>query len=195
MGVSVSVSKSQSPSLKFSVVDSSNVETGNLRSELLAAINNEDISEIKALIEKGTNLNLPDPQNNATPLYLAAMKNNPEIVELLLKHGANPNFIETDGNTAIEMAIIMHTAYGVFPDMANNNLKIIQLFLEYGLDPHMPNKQGTTPYEFANHELRSFFNRFFNNKKFRELRSYEFTYLSVIPRDLISLIEKELNSL
>ena len=43
----------------------------------------------------------------ATPLYTAAEYNRPEIAELLLKHGGDPNFaLERDGNTPLYRALL-----------------------------------------------------------------------------------------
>jgi ankyrin repeat protein len=45
--------------------------------------------------------------NGYTPLAYAAMKGNPQMVELLLRNGADPSQVTKDGDTAVELALRM----------------------------------------------------------------------------------------
>jgi hypothetical protein len=48
--------------------------------------------------------------NGYTPLAYAAMKGNPQMVELFLEHGADPSMAPREGDTAVELALRMgHT--------------------------------------------------------------------------------------
>jgi len=56
-------------------------------------------------MDQGTDVNAIRPEkNNATALIIAARKGNPEIVELLLARGADPNQENVDGKTALDVA-------------------------------------------------------------------------------------------
>jgi ankyrin repeat protein len=48
--------------------------------------------------------------NGYTPLAYAAMKGNPQMVELLVEHGASPSMATREGDTPVELALRMgHT--------------------------------------------------------------------------------------
>lgn len=59
--------------------------------------------EVIAFIKEGANI---DAQNNHgwTPLFLASMRRNEEIVEVLLANGADPNIKTVDGMTPLHTA-------------------------------------------------------------------------------------------
>ena len=44
-------------------------------------------------------------ENGYTPLAYAAMKGNPQMVELFLRNGANPAMTTKDGDTPVELAL------------------------------------------------------------------------------------------
>jgi ankyrin repeat protein len=62
---------------------------------LMVAVQTTDAAMVKLLLEKGSNANVLD-SHEATPLFYATLSNigadNGDIVQLLLDHGANPNF-------------------------------------------------------------------------------------------------------
>nr|WCL52345.1 relish [Gryllodes sigillatus] len=59
------------------------------------------------VLEKGGQKHLVNTQNisNETPLHLAVLHKEPEFVKMLLVNGADPNFTNSDGNTAIHLAV------------------------------------------------------------------------------------------
>jgi len=61
-----------------------------------------DIETVKKLIELGTDVN--EKSNGMTPLMIASRYNRVEIVELLLKNGANINLKDSKGKTALQHA-------------------------------------------------------------------------------------------
>ncbi len=72
--------------------------------ELVQAIEENDIERVKFLIEeKDVNVNLTD-RYGLTPLHKAAWLGNKDIVELLLKAGANPHAIDEYGDKPIDKA-------------------------------------------------------------------------------------------
>lgn len=59
----------------------------------------------KILVENDAETNVQTRCGRAAPLHRAAVQNHPDIVGLLLKHGANPNLKDADGYTALHKAI------------------------------------------------------------------------------------------
>jgi ankyrin repeat protein len=58
---------------------------------------------LELMIYFGNHINLLD-MSNRTPLHLAALNNNYEIMELLLKNKANPFLKSKDGKRAVDLA-------------------------------------------------------------------------------------------
>ncbi|OUM60967.1 hypothetical protein PIROE2DRAFT_27019, partial [Piromyces sp. E2] len=65
----------------------------------------ENITMMKSLLDHGANLNLLC-QYRLTPLMVAAKDSLEEVTELFLEYGADPNFQDSDGDTALSMACI-----------------------------------------------------------------------------------------
>ena len=96
-------------------------------SELIVAIQHEDLEEVKKLIEEGADVNKKiyceveyagegGDEYSLTPLQ-GALRGNKEIIETLLKAGANPNVTDDEGKTLLELT---------------SDNEIIQLLLKYG---------------------------------------------------------------
>lgn len=78
-----------------------------------------------------------NPQRNQ-PLHAAlALGKNPETVELLLAHGADPNATQAGGFTPI------------FSAAAANRKALAELLVAHGADPSHANDEGKTPAAFA----------------------------------------------
>lgn len=71
-------------------------------SALQQAIFKGEIETVKRLIESGANVN--KVFRDMSPLMTAARYNKPEIIEFLLKKGANPSIENERGFTALEYA-------------------------------------------------------------------------------------------
>ena len=94
--------------------------------QLYEAINNDRLDIVKNLIDKGLSVNTifqfnysPD---KTTPLQLAALKGNKEIIEYLLNNGANYDYQAECGVTAVHFAI-----WGYHPEL-------IKLLHSHGAD-------------------------------------------------------------
>lgn len=115
---------------------------------------------INKLLECGANVNArtSDSSNNLTPLHIATVAKNSDMIKILLKHGANPNMKtcvnsseEDEQKTALELAFCASSVdlYDILlpiTDRVNLNHIMVQLvynknsngvkkLLEFGLDP------------------------------------------------------------
>ena len=88
----------------------------------------------RLIIAKG-DVNAKDPQGK-TPLLKAARHNGKsDILQLLLKHGANPDTADEENNTPLHFAAIRGT-------------KDVAIFLlKLGANPYARNNLGNVPYE------------------------------------------------
>ena len=84
---------------------------------------------------------------NKLPLFAAVNNNSSELVEMLLKHGANIDVTDSDGNTALHLAInrcrlsrYLHT-----PVVSNNAKSVPDILLENKADVNIVNNYGQTP--------------------------------------------------
>ncbi len=69
--------------------------------DIYGAVFHEDITATKKFIEEGVNLNVPEPKDGNTPLHLATLVCNIEIVEALIAAGANVNAKNKKGETPL----------------------------------------------------------------------------------------------
>lgn len=84
------------------------------------ALQNRDMFSLLRFMDTGVNLNVCVDGNS--PLLLAVKQNNPELVKMMLKHGANPNLKEipvAGGSATSEKSFViakMLFEYGAQPD-------------------------------------------------------------------------------
>jgi ankyrin repeat protein len=98
---------------------------------LIVALRNGDITAIRALAVNAAAINKAEP-DGTTPLHIAVLRNDANIVELLLRAGANA--------TAT-------TRYGVAPlylACVNGNAAVIEQLLAAGADPNAALPEGET---------------------------------------------------
>jgi len=104
------------------------------QSWLHAAVQFQKIEIARLLIDLGCDVRSEnDSGNRLTPLDNAIFRDNPDLVRLLLTHGANPNH-----SREVISAIV---------GMKRNSLKMIQLLAEHGADLHrvFENEQSHQP--------------------------------------------------
>jgi outer membrane protein assembly factor BamB len=118
------------------------------RAALFAAVRNTDVAAIKAALDKGADVNASHEGTGITPLWVAASKGKPEIVELLLSRGADPNsrdgiWYQTPlssavggGHVDIVKALLKAGAKDIEPCFLNaaarRNKELAQLLLDTG---------------------------------------------------------------
>lgn len=97
-----------------------------------ARMNNADV--VRFLLEQGVPVDIKGDPDNQTALILAARKDAPEVVNLLLEKGADPLLTDDCGLYAIS-----HAA-------RNNNFECAKCLLEHGVSP---NTDGCSPLVLA----------------------------------------------
>lgn len=103
---------------------------------LTQAIKNNDLEAIQSLLESGAN---PDEieEQERTPLMWACNYPKPEVVKLLLKHGANPNFVVGEtGKSAMTYLLTDSILFvnGSPQEIKKMYLTIIRALFDAGLD-------------------------------------------------------------
>jgi len=83
--------------------DSINVRDSVGATRLFEAVSDNNIKEVKLLLSKGADPNVPE-NNGITPLMDAASGGDLAMVKLLLKHGAKADLKDNFGSDAINYA-------------------------------------------------------------------------------------------
>ena len=79
----------------------------------------EDLPLLKALLDKGADVNASGP-NGFKPLHYAALSREHKALQLLLDHGADINVRTSAGRTALMLAVLQNDAEGVRLLLARN---------------------------------------------------------------------------
>ncbi len=112
----------------------------------------ERIDHVRNAIKnnQGLDLNFIDQRLNISPLICAIDAVNPEIVELLLNNGANPNLMGPGMSLPLYHAIeLAEEAEDYKSPNVPKLLEIIKLLVHTGADPHLNNFNDTSAYEYA----------------------------------------------
>lgn len=108
---------------------------------VIEAIFNNNRPQLEALIQAGqTNLNayMTRFEGGFKPIHLATAKDSPEMIELLIRNGADVNSgMALTGKTALLIAA------------ERNNIKTVSTLLRYGADPTLTDDRGRSPIDFA----------------------------------------------
>ena len=102
------------------------------------AVQSKNLSEVKKLIfTHGANVNVKDSEGTEA-LHSAALGGCYEIVELLLREGADVNAIQkVGGGTPLHLAAL------------GGNFKVVELLIARGADVNAKNNEGSTPLHYA----------------------------------------------
>ena len=101
--------------------------------KLLAAVKNNNFFKVEELLNKKVGPNIRDMVGRHILNY-AAVRGNPQIIEILLKSGSDPNQAEYEGYTAL---------------MSVNNPEIVRLLLKYGAKVDAKYTNGWTALMFS----------------------------------------------
>ena len=76
------------------------------KADLHAAIFMRDLDAVRQHIKAGTDVNILEPMRGSTPLITAAALNESEAAKILIDAGADLNYKNEDGSTALQTAIV-----------------------------------------------------------------------------------------
>ncbi len=133
---------------------------------LLAAISDDNLEAVKALVSKGENVNAKDKNyNGITALFIAVENGNLEIVEILLGAGAKINArddekrtplmnLDSDATPELVNLLLHQGAKATAVDKQGNtvlhhaaqydNAEAVRILINGGADVDAQNKEGTT---------------------------------------------------
>ncbi len=105
---------------------------------LTAAAENNNTAAAKVLLRGGASIDICRTMNmtTETALHVASYKGNSEMVKILLAADANPNILDSDGNTPLTNAV----RFRMGPH--HHNPAIIEMLLDHGADPSIGNKDS-----------------------------------------------------
>lgn len=111
--------------------------------------------KIQVLIKQGFDVNLQD-DNGWCPMHFYAQDRNILAIEVALRNGANPNLVDSHGNSPLWTAIMN----------ARNELACVKALLEAGSNPTHKNSYGHSPLDIgldsSRAELRNIFEKYDN---------------------------------
>jgi len=144
--------------------------------KLCSAIINNDISKVKAIIEKGTNINGHKGGYYCFPLYYAVTGKHLEMVDFLLKNGAksyecpgNHKDRKIEGDRMVDITSRLAPLYYA---IKLNQVEMVKIFSKYGYDHNRP-----TSYSYSEtiDDLKSDYAKKYGHD-FKKINRTQFTY-------------------
>ncbi len=111
-----------------------------IKKTLFDALKKKDLEKIRNLLNEWDIFDInPNIQyeTGRTPLVYAVLKNNKQLVDLLLRQGANPNIAGKDGITPLMYAVL------------KSKEELADLLLQHGANLNITDKDGVTPLMYA----------------------------------------------
>ena len=108
-----------------------------LQDILYLAIYRNDIAEVKRLLSSGLDVTIKYEVGRSPLIEACVLLDRLEMVKLLLAHGADPNVVNSDGDTPLHIM----AKFG--------ETEKCKVLLDGGADPTLKNKAGMTPADVA----------------------------------------------
>ena len=116
-------------------------------SGLIASSKSGDYNEVHSLLLIGVDPNCKARSHGNTPLHWAVVKNgNEDVVEILLKAGAEPNMTNIKRETPLHLS--SGGGFNIFPPP-----RVTKLLLDAGGDPNIPDAKGQTSLHRATNDI------------------------------------------
>ena len=126
---------------KYNPNTTNNIKASFQYNNFIKAIETNKLQKVKECLTKDIiNINLYN-KNGISPLHIAVIGGNLEIINLLLDKGANPNILSLQ-----KKQTPLHYAY-IFKNMNTN--KIINLLLKYNANPNLEDINNKKPKEYS----------------------------------------------
>ncbi len=147
-----------------------------LNDKLISAAENEDINNIKNLIEKGADV---DVRNwlRRTALHYAASEGNVDVAKVLIENEADVDAKDDDGWTVLHWAAW------------NGNVDVARVLIEKGADVDAKNKDGETVQEIAKKYRQDYVVELIENAKKTDSRIYN-KDIDILNMDMDELVRR-----
>lgn len=103
----------------------------------IGAVNTNDVQGLRRCLDRGASVEMRNALGQSL-IGIAVLNGNRNAVELLLKHGANPNSRDCTGCSALHFAMVV-------PD----GLPLAQLLVRHGANVNVSTNNGLTPLHLA----------------------------------------------
>ena len=117
-----------------------------LTEALMVSVSSNDLEKTKQILALGTDPNTMENATSATPLFTAIANNNPQMVQMLLDHGADVNQVNEKGSYPMHEVA---SGNGFAGDSKYRANEMIQSLIEHGADVNQKNAKGQTPIMLA----------------------------------------------
>ncbi len=107
------------------------------------------VEELNFLLSVGADAHAIDDRLQ-TFLHRAARDHNVSVVEVLLKHGADPTLLDEIGMTPLHLCVMGNGGAGAHEEIVS----VIRLLADYGADVNARNDEGSTALDEIESELR-----------------------------------------
>lgn len=97
------------------------------RPPLVAAVEADDIDEVRALLADGADIDVGRESDGLTPLLTSLIMGHDEITELLLDRGADPSIVRSGQTSPLQIAVV-----------GDRSADLVRRLLEAGADPDPP---------------------------------------------------------
>ena len=107
--------------------------------DILDAVIQRDIEEVKTIISQNEDINKQDEESGFSALHYCAQFGLKDIIQLLISNNAKIDIKDYYGNTPLFKAVFFFFFY----------TEIIKMLLSAGADPDLKNNAGVSPRQLA----------------------------------------------